>query len=109
MMRFRLIIPTIILSLLVSCKTDDHSNGHSVFRYNEVDGINSLDPIYSRNLSNINGCNQLFNGLVQYDDKMNVTPCIAKSWTISDDALTYTFTLRNDVYFHKSELFGVFF
>ncbi len=106
MMRFRLIIPTIILLLLVSCKTDDHSNGHSVFRYNEVDGINSLDPIYSRNLSNINGCNQLFNGLVQYDDKMNVTPCIAKSWTISDDALTYTFTLRNDVYFHKSELFG---
>ncbi|MBK9463028.1 MAG: hypothetical protein IPN94_27350 [Sphingobacteriales bacterium] len=30
--------------------------------------------------------------------------CIAKSWKISNDGLTYTFTLRNDVFFHNDPL-----
>jgi peptide/nickel transport system substrate-binding protein len=29
-----------------------------------------------------------------------------KSWTISPDAKTYTFTLRKDIYFQKHILFG---
>jgi len=33
-------------------------------------------------------------------------PDIAQSWKISKDALTYTFTLRDDVYFHKHEQFN---
>lgn len=37
---------------------------------------------------------------------MKVLPCIANSWTISDDALVYTFSLRKDVNFHKHQLFG---
>ena len=101
-----LIISLLIIIALNSCKTDDHNNGCTVFRYNEIDGISSLDPIFTRNLSNINGCNQLYNGLVQYDNRMNVIPCIAKKWTIDNKATTYTLTLRNDVYFHESELFG---
>ncbi|MEC8883376.1 MAG: ABC transporter substrate-binding protein, partial [Bacteroidota bacterium] len=49
--------------------------------------------------------NQLFNGLVQQDDSLNVVADIAKSWTVSEDAKTYTFTLRDDVYFHKHKQF----
>jgi len=37
---------------------------------------------------------------------LNVQPSISSHWTISDDALTYDFTLRNDVKFHKHQLFG---
>ena len=40
------------------------------------------------------------------DDSLNVRPSISKSWSISPDALSYNFTLRNDVYFHKHSLFG---
>ena len=40
------------------------------------------------------------------DDNLNVQPSIAKHWTISEDALTYNFTLRKDVQFHKHLLFG---
>ena len=40
------------------------------------------------------------------DDSLNIIPSIAKRWDVSEDALTYTFTLRNDVYFHKHILFG---
>ncbi|MDD3875157.1 MAG: ABC transporter substrate-binding protein [Bacteroidales bacterium] len=77
----------------------------TVFKYNESAGITSLDPAFARNQANIWGVNQLFNGLVQLDDSLNILPCIAKNWDISADGRTYTFYLRDDVYFHENELF----
>ena len=92
---------------LTACKEQDSENkDHLVFRYNEHANITSLDPAFAKDQRNIWACHQLFNSLVALDDSLNVTPDIAKSWTVSDDALTYTFTLRNDVYFHKDERFG---
>jgi peptide/nickel transport system substrate-binding protein len=96
---------TIVFS---ACGGDDNSeatDGKKIFRYNESEGITSLDPAFSRNIENIWACNHLYNGLVQMDDKLNVQPCIAKSWEISEDGRTYTFHLRNDVSFHDHELF----
>ena len=37
---------------------------------------------------------------------MEIKGDIASSWTISEDKRTYTFKIRQDVYFHNSELFG---
>lgn len=37
----------------------------------------------------------LFNGLVGLDEALQPTPDLATSWTVSDDGLTYTFTLAN--------------
>ncbi|MGI6719075.1 MAG: ABC transporter substrate-binding protein [Bacteroidales bacterium] len=90
----------------LGCSNSHNNIDKTVFRYNEVDAITSLDPIYTRNLSNINGVHQLFNGLVQLDNELNIIPCIAKKWHISDDGTLYTFILRNDVFYHHHELFG---
>jgi len=96
-----------LVSLFFSCGNDSNTNkNHLVFRYNEFANINTLDPAFSRTLQDNSVCNQLFNGLVQLDDKLNILPCIAKRWTISEDGLTYSFSLREDVYFHKHKLFG---
>lgn len=93
--------------LLVSCKNDPNSEkNHLVFKYNEHKNIGSLDPAFAKDNADIWAINQLFNGLVQMDEALNVKPCIAKRWTISEDARTYSFFLRNDVQFHKHELFG---
>ncbi|WP_294824573.1 ABC transporter substrate-binding protein [uncultured Flavobacterium sp.] len=94
-------------SLLFSCnKKEESSRDHLVFRYNENAAINSLDPAFAKIRPSIWVCNQLYNGLVQLDDTLGIQPDIAKSWNISPDGKTYTFTLRDDVYFHKSALFG---
>ncbi|MCQ2566014.1 MAG: ABC transporter substrate-binding protein [Clostridia bacterium] len=39
------------------------------------------------------------------DDEGNasISPALAESWTVSDDGLTYTFTLRKGVLFHNGE------
>ena len=96
-----------IFIILFSCANDSSLNKeHLVFRYNEYANINTLDPAFSRTLQDNSINNQLFNGLVQLDNTLDIKPCIAKSWTISDDGLTYSFNLRDDVYFHKHELFG---
>ena len=78
----------------------------TVFRYNEYRNVTSLDPAFARNPQNIWPINQLFNGLVQLDSMLNIQPEIAKKWIISDDGITYTFELRQDVFFHSSPLFG---
>jgi ABC-type transport system substrate-binding protein len=83
---------------------EDHS--HLVFRYNEYANITSLDPAFSLNLANIWPTAQLYNGLVQLNDQLEVVPDLAKTWSISPDGLVYTFDLREDVYFHKHALFG---
>src|SRR5664280_2613156 len=38
---------------------------------------------------------QVFDGLTRLDNKNTPQPAIAKSWTISKDRMTYTFTLRD--------------
>ncbi|MDR6967959.1 peptide/nickel transport system substrate-binding protein [Flavobacterium arsenatis] len=96
-----------LLALFSSCSDSKKENqDHLVFRYNEDGNITSLDPAFSKIQTNIWACNHLFNGLVQLDDSLNVKPDLAKSWKISEDGTTYTFILRNDVYFHKSVYFG---
>ena len=96
-----------VLFLFFSCgKSTDSNKDHLVFRYNEYANINTLDPAFSRTLQDNGVCNQLFNGLVQLDDELNILPCIAKDWTISEDGTVYQFHLRDDVYFHKHKLFG---
>ena len=93
--------------LLISCNSEMKSDkDHLVFRYNEHSNIATLDPAFASNPQLIWPTNQLFNSLVQLDDELNVQPDIAKNWTFDDSTLTYKFNLRNDVYFHKSEVFA---
>ena len=100
-------ILVIIVTLTFSCKKKKVKIDDAlVFRYNEHKNIGSLDPAFSKDIADIWATNQLFNGLVQMDENLNVHPCIAKDWAISEDALTYSFSLRKDVFFHKHELFG---
>ncbi len=99
-------ILALILILAVSGCAPGHQHPEkSIFRYNESSGIVNLDPAFSRDQAHIWVCNQLYNGLVQLDDQLRVQPCIAKRWKVSEDGRTYTFYLRQDVYFHDSPVF----
>ena len=93
--------------LLISCNSEINSDkDHLVFRYNEHSNISTLDPAFAKDLRTIWATNQLFNGLVQLNDQLEVQPDIATSWTISEDGKTYSFNLKKDVKFHKHILFG---
>jgi len=93
--------------ILTSCQPEQRYEGKSIFRYNVSDGITSLDPAFSRSIDNVSAVNQLFNGLIQTDQNLNLKPCLAESWVVLDSGKTYRFKLKKEVYFHKSEVFGV--
>lgn len=93
-----------VLILIIGC-SGDNSIEKSVFRYNQAEGLTSLDPAFAGNQSNIWATNQLFNGLVELDNQLLIQPAIAKSWDISEDGLVYMFNLRSDVFFHEHDLF----
>jgi peptide/nickel transport system substrate-binding protein len=48
----------------------------------------------------------VYDPLVISDNEANIYPNLAKSWEISPDQLTYTFTLRDDVTFHDGTPFN---
>ena len=96
----------IIGFLVVCCQSEIKIHDNTVFRYNEFRNITSLDPAFARNPQNIWPIQQIFNGLVQLDDSLRIRPEIAKSWHINEEGTVYTFELRDDVYFHKSNVFG---
>ena len=45
----------------------------------------------------------IFAGLVVYDERGQVVPALAEGWTISEDGLNFTFTLREDATWHDGE------
>jgi len=93
--------------IIISCGRSYRTyNNQDVFRYNEHANITTLDPAFSKDLRTVWATNQLFNGLVQLDDNLQVQPDISHSWTLSKDGRIYTFHLRTDVKFHKHFLFG---
>ena len=94
---FKLIALLIIFS---SCEERKSTDLNTVFRYNEHKNINSLDPIFAKDIANIQAVNQLFNGLVEMDKELNVVPSVAKSWKISENGKLYTFIINTSVEFH---------
>ncbi|MEQ8520673.1 MAG: ABC transporter substrate-binding protein, partial [Vicingaceae bacterium] len=97
----------VVAITLISCLGGPRriNENKSVFRYNESAGISSLDPAFGRYVENNRALNHLFNGLVQMDSNLNIKPCIAADWDVSEDGKIYTFFLRRDVYFHAHPSF----
>lgn len=95
-----------IFTGLYSCKSPfGNDPSLTVFRYNEFSNITSLDPAFAKDQANIWACNQLYNGLLQLDDHLQVCPCIAKEWQVDSNGTTYLFHLRTDVFFQDHPAF----
>lgn len=96
-----------VVLFAISCaKNEESKRDHLVFRYNEHANISSLDPAFAKDQRNIWACHQLYNTLVELDEKLQIQPSLASSWEVSEDGLTYLFNLREDVFFHTNEIFG---
>lgn len=98
---FLWLLPAFITMACQQVRTEKHQ----VFYYNESTGIATLDPAFAKNQSIMWPVHQIYNTLVEIDSGLNLVPSVARSWNISEDRLTYTFHLRNDVYFHDNEAF----
>ncbi|MEZ4562764.1 MAG: ABC transporter substrate-binding protein [Thermomicrobiales bacterium] len=69
-----------------------------------ISQIPNLDPA-KVNLGIVAGeiVSNIFSSLVQFDPELGLIPDLAETWTVSDDGLQYSFTLRDGLTFHNGD------
>lgn len=61
----------------------------------------ALDPAQLSDYNSSRAAMPMFEGLVRFEEgSTEVEPALAESWEVSEDGLTYTFTMRGGVTFH---------
>jgi peptide/nickel transport system substrate-binding protein len=66
----------------------------------------TFDLLYSNTLIEGQIGNNIYDGLLFFDEEGRPGPCLAETYEISDDGLEYTFHLRRGVKFHNGEDFS---
>ena len=65
----------------------------------------NLDPARGVDVNEAVVQSRIFDGLVRYNEKMELVPDLAESWNISEDGKEYIFNLRKNVTFHNGQKF----
>lgn len=104
------LVPVVLLILiLTSCGSDKKQfefaggsfkmaldNTPSTFIAREVNDVYSFELL-----------SQVMEGLVSFNaEDLSLQPQIAEKWSISGDGTVFTFTIRDDVFFHDNPVFG---
>jgi ABC-type transport system substrate-binding protein len=101
----RFVVLIHIVLVLISCQSEKSTPDRRVVRFNLNGSVTSLDPAFASNQNNVWAVYQLFSGLVQLDESLQIQPNIAHSWRVDSSGKIYTFHLRSDVFFHENSCF----
>src|SRR3990172_5723299 len=96
---------TILLVCIAFFSCSPKQTTENIFRYNETQGIENLDPVMCSNYAAGWPLQQMCEGLVEYTKDMKLIGSIASSHKISEDGLIYTFIIHKGVYFHDNACF----
>lgn len=98
----------IFLSLLViGCSDSDSTNDHTKdITIGVSANFISMDPHDSNDTLGYSAQKAIMEGLVGFDKDMNVIPKLAEEWEASEDAMEFTFKLREGVEFHDGSIFN---
>lgn len=87
-----------VSSMLTGCEKQKPEGANYSFDYALPGNPESLDPQSASDECSMTVIGNLFSGLMKIDDSGVIAKNIAEDYTVSDDGLIYTFTLRNDCY-----------
>lgn len=94
-------------ALLLTPSLQAATPSDALVQASRFDDIISLDPAEMYEISTFEIATNAYDKLVVYDidDTSQILPQLAESWSVSEDGLTFTFTLREDVVFHSGNSF----
>ena len=84
-------------------KTEAEAEVPTIVRTSISSEPDSLDPWQSAATDTEAIFHNVFEGLFVYNEKGELEPGLAESYDVSEDGLTYTFHLRDNVTFHNGE------
>lgn len=96
--KFNVLISAVILSSLVACSSKPKQEVQDTLRVDVGTEIPTFDPALSEDGYTYRVINDLFAGLVDFDQANRPIPGMA-TWDISDDGLIYTFHLKQGLKF----------
>ena len=97
---FALILPFFLI--LSACNI---GSSKEVLRINVSSEPDSFSPFESVAADTAAIYLNIFDGLLSFDERGKIHPALCESYEISDDKVTYTFHLRNNVRFHNGAAF----
>jgi oligopeptide transport system substrate-binding protein len=102
-----LLVCIIVIGLLATgCKPAQQAAPEKVLTYAINTDITSLDPVRVTEDNPRIISTQLLEGLVGYDENLQLRPVLAESWTPSIGSREWRFKLRQNVFFHDDPCFG---
>ncbi|MEX1000836.1 MAG: peptide ABC transporter substrate-binding protein [Crocinitomicaceae bacterium] len=105
-----LTISLILLGCNGSSNDSDNKENESiyggVFTMPTGSYFKAIRPTEMQKLETAQVYDQVLEGLVKYNPKtLEIEPALASEWTVSKEGTIYTFTIREDVYFHDDPCF----
>lgn len=90
----------ILAFLIAGCPRSGGGKGN-ILRYALQTNPTNLDPARVEDGDTIDLLQQIFEGLVMWNEQSEVVPNLAEKWDISPDGKVYTFHLKDGVKFHN--------
>lgn len=96
-----------IVLIFISCSSviSAESSDAGLLKIGVAEEPDSLSPLISYERFSYEIFMLIYDSLITFDENMNATPSLAKNWDVSDDNLTWTFYLRDDVKWTDGENF----
>ena len=98
-----LAMPLLAASLSLGLLIPAHAQEESVLRVNMHSDLKIVDPIWTTAYMSRNYGYMVYDTLFAIDSKGEIQPQMIDTYTISEDGLTYDFTLREGLLFHDGE------
>jgi oligopeptide transport system substrate-binding protein len=112
---FRLTLLLLVTFFAIGCKKEEASSLQTgkggkklggIYTINLIRGMpGKLDPVQMTSKTEDDIAGNIFDKLIDNNDKLELEPELANRWEISEDGKTYTFYLRNDVHFQDNACF----
>ncbi|MBK8026849.1 MAG: ABC transporter substrate-binding protein [Chloroflexi bacterium] len=95
----RLLLTLLALVVLTVGFAPAMAQGDNIIHVVSLFDIRTADPHVAYEVETWTTIGLFYRGLVEMETTDTVAPALAESWTVSDDGLVYTFTLREGVMF----------
>ncbi|MCQ2520414.1 MAG: ABC transporter substrate-binding protein [Lachnospiraceae bacterium] len=98
-----LLVSAMMTVALCGCGGDKTEGGSSKITIGIPQDLDCLDPHTAVAAGTKEILFNIYEGLMKTDSDGNLFPAVAESYSVSDDGLTYRFTLRDKVKFHNDQ------
>ncbi len=99
-----ILLVLVMIFSVTGCGGGTVADGNT-FTFAISEEIDTLNPLSSWLMVSYEVLLLVYDPLVRYDENLEPSPCLAESWELSDDQLTWTFHLAEGVTWHDGEPF----